>query len=217
MAIIKCKECGREISSKAKTCPGCGYKNKKKTSKLTWVILIIIICSLARIGNSPTAISNTSNKTSVAAIPTSIQTSTPTKNTWQYNTEQDEMGRGTIKTASLISENQVEFSFPYSGAQNAILILRSHPKYGKDVMLSIDKGQFLCGIDECNISVKFGDSKAEVFSAGEPSDNRTTTLFIRGFDRFLSKAKKSKTIKIEAQFYQEGNRVFEFNSEGLNW
>lgn len=24
MALIKCKECGKEISSKAKTCPNCG-------------------------------------------------------------------------------------------------------------------------------------------------------------------------------------------------
>ena len=27
MALIKCKECGREISKKAKTCPGCGANN----------------------------------------------------------------------------------------------------------------------------------------------------------------------------------------------
>ena len=25
MALIKCKECGKEISSKAKSCPNCGY------------------------------------------------------------------------------------------------------------------------------------------------------------------------------------------------
>ena len=30
MALIKCKECGKEISSKATSCPHCGYKNPKK-------------------------------------------------------------------------------------------------------------------------------------------------------------------------------------------
>ena len=30
MALIKCKECGKEISSKADTCPNCGVKNKKR-------------------------------------------------------------------------------------------------------------------------------------------------------------------------------------------
>lgn len=28
MAIIECKECGREISEQAKTCPHCGYQNR---------------------------------------------------------------------------------------------------------------------------------------------------------------------------------------------
>jgi hypothetical protein len=27
MALIDCSECGREISDKAESCPGCGYKN----------------------------------------------------------------------------------------------------------------------------------------------------------------------------------------------
>lgn len=30
MALIKCKECGSEISSTAKSCPHCGYKNNNK-------------------------------------------------------------------------------------------------------------------------------------------------------------------------------------------
>ena len=31
MALIKCKECGNEISSSAKACPNCGYKNDNST------------------------------------------------------------------------------------------------------------------------------------------------------------------------------------------
>lgn len=31
MALIKCKECNKEISSTVKTCPHCGFKNDKKT------------------------------------------------------------------------------------------------------------------------------------------------------------------------------------------
>ena len=30
MAMIKCVECGEEISSKAKKCPSCGYALKRK-------------------------------------------------------------------------------------------------------------------------------------------------------------------------------------------
>lgn len=35
MALIKCPECGREISDKAEICPKCGYKNSEKYYKLS--------------------------------------------------------------------------------------------------------------------------------------------------------------------------------------
>ena len=43
MALIKCTECGKEISSKAKICPHCGAKNKKRTSPSAWIILILAL------------------------------------------------------------------------------------------------------------------------------------------------------------------------------
>ncbi|MEO7208123.1 MAG: hypothetical protein ABI145_15390 [Steroidobacteraceae bacterium] len=38
MALVKCKECAKEISSEAEACPNCGRKKPKPTSGLTWVI-----------------------------------------------------------------------------------------------------------------------------------------------------------------------------------
>ena len=38
MALVKCKECNKEISSTAKQCPSCGYKIKKVG--LFWPIII---------------------------------------------------------------------------------------------------------------------------------------------------------------------------------
>jgi RNA polymerase subunit RPABC4/transcription elongation factor Spt4 len=43
MALIKCKECGSEVSSSAKTCPKCGVPMPKKTSRATWMLLIIVV------------------------------------------------------------------------------------------------------------------------------------------------------------------------------
>lgn len=115
------------------------------------------------------------------------------------------------------SLNEVNFDFPYRGNQRGTLTLRIHPKYGKDVMLSIDKGQFLCGIDDCTVSVRFDEGKAQNFSAVGPSDHSTTTLFIRGYDRFVAATKKAKHVYIEAQFFQQGTRVFEFDVADLKW
>jgi hypothetical protein len=41
MALVACKECGKEISKKAETCPHCGFK-PKKTSLFSWIVTILI-------------------------------------------------------------------------------------------------------------------------------------------------------------------------------
>ncbi len=41
MALIKCKECGKEISATALICPHCGFPNKKK-SKLGLIIIVVL-------------------------------------------------------------------------------------------------------------------------------------------------------------------------------
>src|SRR5690554_8166700 len=43
MALKNCKECGEKVSTKAKTCPKCGAKAPKKTSFLTWAVLVLIV------------------------------------------------------------------------------------------------------------------------------------------------------------------------------
>ncbi len=43
MALIKCKECGREISDKAKTCIGCGATLNQGFGCSGWVWIAIIL------------------------------------------------------------------------------------------------------------------------------------------------------------------------------
>lgn len=136
---------------------------------------------------------------------------------WRYEEDDDKMAGGKIKTASVRSKNDVNFDFPYRGSQRATLELRSHPRYGRDVMLFLEKGQFLCSVGGCRVSVKFGDSPPQLYSAGEPNDHSSTVLFIRGHDQFVAKTKKVDKVLIEAAFFREGNRIFEFDVTGLKW
>lgn len=41
--LIKCKDCGHEVSKSADACPNCGRKTKAKTSGCAWIILIGLI------------------------------------------------------------------------------------------------------------------------------------------------------------------------------
>ena len=49
MALIKCKECGKEISDSVKSCPHCGYVYKK-TKEMTTMKVVRIIIIVALVG-----------------------------------------------------------------------------------------------------------------------------------------------------------------------
>lgn len=136
---------------------------------------------------------------------------------WYYLDFEDDMtGRKTF-LATIDSTNRVNFGFPYSGAQSATLKLRTHPRWGKDVILSISRGQFQCSsYSGCSLLVRFDDEPPVRYSAVEPSDNDSTYIFFQGYSNFVGRMMKSKRVRIEAQFYQEGSRIFEFNVEGFD-
>ena len=136
---------------------------------------------------------------------------------WDYRQDKDPMGKGAAYFASVLSNNTVNFGFPYSGAQHATLTLRTHPRYGENVILSIERGQFLCpSYDGCTVLVRFDDSKAIRYSADGAADNSTETIFIRGYSSFVAHLEKSKRVRISANVYQEGAPVFEFDVSGFD-
>lgn len=68
MALIKCKECGAEISTKAEACPKCGAKRPKPTSLVTWLIVglfvyVIVQCSTIQQQHEKRAVAEQSAKT----------------------------------------------------------------------------------------------------------------------------------------------------------
>lgn len=136
---------------------------------------------------------------------------------WTYGQNDDPMAKGTSYVALVQSTNTVEFGFPYSGPQHATLTLRTHPRHGKDVILSIERGQFLCrSYEDCTILVRFDDQKAQSYSAVGAADSSTETIFIRNYGRFLASMQKAKTVRIAAEIYQQGSPVFEFNVAGFD-
>ena len=65
MALIKCRECKKEISNKAKVCPNCGAKVKSKTKVIVISIIgvlifvvLIIVCLLLFLKKDNNTLSN---------------------------------------------------------------------------------------------------------------------------------------------------------------
>lgn len=234
MAMTKCRECGAQISTKAEACPNCGAKRKSNSGCGTLIgAAVLIVVALALIGQcssntSPTP-SNSATQTSpsnaAAAAVTQPQASSPSAPAaapqpglkWDYRQDKDPMGKGTAYFASVLSNNTVNFGFPYSGPQHATLTLRTHPRYGQNVILSIERGQFLCpSYDGCTVLVRFDDGKAIRYSGAGADDNSTETVFIRGYSGFVAHLEKSKRVRISANVNQEGAPVFEFDVSGFD-
>lgn len=60
--MTKCKSCGNDIASSARTCPNCGAKNKKPFYKKWWFWLIIVIVVIAIASGSGSDEPNTNDK-----------------------------------------------------------------------------------------------------------------------------------------------------------
>lgn len=135
---------------------------------------------------------------------------------WSYTAYTDEMSTKQIHQARIASSNAFEFKFPYQGSQHAILVLRTHPRFGKDAILQISKGQFLCHVSRCSVTVRFGDGKPQNWPANEAADHDSTTLFLGQYDSFVSSLSQSKVVRIEPTIYQEGNVAMTFPVAGFS-
>lgn len=135
----------------------------------------------------------------------------PSLNNWDYTSYHDDLTSGVIDVATVKSDNTVNFSFPYQGEQRASLIIRTHPRFGNDVILHINKGQFLARNHSCIVNMRFDNSEIKSYAARTPNDYSHNSIFIVDYKEFIKKMMQSKSLKIEALFYHQGAQVFTFN------
>lgn len=236
MALVKCKECGSDVSSKAASCPKCGASVASKPmgvgKLILFIILAIVIIPPVISGFSGAWDATPATPSGLAVVPDSAEADSaaaalapavaevppaPTPGSqWQYRHDEDKMGTSASHQAAVSSSNTVNFDSPYDGAQYGTLTLRAHPRYGKDVMFSIEKGQLLCNsYEDCAVLVRFDDEKPRTYAAIGPEDNSSEMIFFRNQARFMAKMLKAKTVRISVNIYQEGAPVFEFDVSGF--
>jgi hypothetical protein len=239
MAMIFCRECKAEISNGAKICPRCGIAKPGRTAFSTLLGCVGVIVILAIIGSVGSSLktgaapaSTPSETTEGSAMVDATKQAPPmpsgvvstdsipeaSSSNWTYGKSADEM-RGThTHSASLVSDNELAFDFPYNGGSSGTLSLRSGDRSGLNVILRMEKGQFLCNeYGHPTVSVKFDNGPVRKFGCSESNDNAAGVLFIDSESRFLAALKHSKKMTIEADFFQEGSRQLKFTTSGLVW
>lgn len=161
---------------------------------------------------------NAASIASPAPAATSSTPATPVQSAnWRYSHTDYEMSKGRIHHATALSSNTVDFGFPYGGAQRGTLFLRTHPKHGKDVILSIEKGQFLVrSYEDSNALVRFDDGDPITYKVVGAEDHSTNSVFFRDYQGFVSRMLKAKRVRISVPVYQQGSPVFEFDVGGFD-
>jgi hypothetical protein len=137
---------------------------------------------------------------------------------WQYSQREDEMGRGTAYTALLFSANCVDFSFPYESGQPGVLVVTRLPKTAGSgawrMVILMAKGQFSSYASEY-VTVQFDGGSLQQFTIGNVPNSKNNGIFIKDVAGFVRQLRRSSHVKIEATFYNDGVRVFEFDVQGL--
>ena len=116
MALVKCKECGEEVSNKAKACPKCGAQAPKKTSLFTWFIFAFTIFLVYAVNQSPSSPSKSkpSSVSSSSEKAGSIKKLAPPKPAWVTSTSKDEMtGKFSAYAHSPKAFPSEKMEFPY--------------------------------------------------------------------------------------------------------
>ncbi|HEX5411044.1 MAG TPA: zinc ribbon domain-containing protein [Terriglobia bacterium] len=211
MPMYRCKKCKSEVSGDTKFCPHCG-KKVGGTSFWVWAVVVVGgLMFLSYIGQLPDngPAGNAAGNSGASAQPTRSQPA------WEYTAQADAMGRGTTQYASLESVNEVNFEFPYNGGSKAVLSLRNSPKYGRDAILEISKGQFLCNLDDCPVNVRVDQGHPVALQGREAADGSSNVIFLP-YSTVLRDVRRAKVLRFEANFFQEGSRVLEFHPQGFD-
>ena len=120
MALVKCKECGEQVSTKAKNCQNCGAKAPKKTSLFTWLVLIVIVfVGWSAIQSPSTTSSNTARNNPGSSGSSGTGTRIPpAEPSWRTQISKDEMtGKQSAYAVSPRVRSKSPMEFPYSGTQ----------------------------------------------------------------------------------------------------
>lgn len=114
MALVKCKECGEQVSTSARSCPNCGANPPKRTSAFPWLGLILFFL----IGYSAIKSPSTTSLSSPAAPSSSSQldmSPAPVmKPQWRTSASVDKMmGRRQVFASSPTVSATEKMEFPY--------------------------------------------------------------------------------------------------------
>ncbi|KAF0844354.1 hypothetical protein FNL37_1798 [Methylovorus glucosotrophus] len=155
MALIKCKECKSQISSKAKVCPNCGAPVKKEATLLgclTVFLLVGFVIFLFSDGDKETATSTSEAKQECASDDLSC------------------LGNKGILSASVYCQDPVERLAKYSMKWTDGIL---EPKFSRFMWKDKNKGEITYIGDKAQFQNGFGAFMTVIYECDMANDNKT--------------------------------------------
>ena len=118
-----------------------------------------------------------------------------------------------LYTATLQSRNSIHLLSPYDGLNRGLIMIRKVKSGEPEVLFAVDKGQFQIGK---TIRVRIDGGNAQWITVDKPNDRRSDLLFIAEPVAFINQIKNAKKLNIAAQLSHNGEKIFDFNVDGLD-
>ena len=226
MAVIKCKECGEKVSTKAKACPSCGALTQKKTSLTTWFVLIAIILIIYSISKSPsstkkittssietTGENKTTTDTSNIIKPAKVE---PVKPSWHTFTSKDEMtGKFSAYATSPRVYPSPQMSFPYQKVSSKMTIgcnsTSEWAYFSFESSPNLTKDETKDGYNLISTRIKWDDSVENVQLT---QDWGARFIHFLNGQNAITKIENSNTAKLELNWHGERPTYFEYTLNG---
>lgn len=127
---------------------------------------------------------------------------------WTYQDISDDMRGSTMSMAQLISENSVDFPFPYNGGCQGMLVIRKRDNQ-YEALFTVTNGQFDVAIGNYTMSTKVDDGLIQQWTGAQPDQGSATIMFVTNPVQFIRSFQKGDRVIVETQFYQFGNYILE--------
>lgn len=176
----------------------------------------------AKLGDVP-APAGSLPEVTVALKPTTRANAEQTGYAWYVTSVKDPVGGSYTAAVERRSLTRLWFDVPDDGEQRASLALVLRDGRPTNLILSIERGRFVCAGERrdnvCALRVSIDDSAARLVRFAAPRRRPATDLHLVGGDdarRLLAAIAKAKRLRIQPTFQDEGSPEIEFALTGLD-
>lgn len=214
MALVKCKECGEQVSTGAQSCPKCGAKPPKKTSVFTWFVLIVIVLIAYSAMNAPTTTppaSTASNGTLRSNSPTPVR-----RPQWETSASIDKMtGKRQVFASSPTIGATEKMDFPYQDVAAWLGVgcdgKNEWAYIGFTKAPNLTDTETEHGYNRISTRIKWDDAVQNVELIREWG---ASFLHFQSDRQAIAKMSSSKSALLELKWYGQNHPYFRFSLDG---